>query len=49
MRARVDALVAHAYGLGPLDLDVLLADFTIDAVPRAHRERLRGELENLCR
>ena len=48
MRVRVDALVAHAYGLGPTDLDVLLADFTIDAVPQMHRDQFRRELENLC-
>lgn len=49
MRARVDALMARAYGLGPAELDVLLADFTPGAVPQAHRERMRAELEELCR
>lgn len=49
MRARIDALVARAYGLGPSEVDVLLADFTVDAVPQAHRIRLRTELESLCR
>lgn len=47
MRARVDALVARAYGLGPGELDVMLADFTVNAVPQAHRDRLRDELEEL--
>lgn len=49
MRARIDALVTRAYGLGSIDLDVLLADFTLDAVPQAHRDWLRTELDELCR
>lgn len=48
-RARIDALVARAYGLGPYQLDVLSADFTLEAVPQAHRDLVRGELERLCR
>jgi hypothetical protein len=49
LRARVDALVARAYGLGPADLSVLFADFTFDAVPEQHRDLMRAELEQLCR
>jgi hypothetical protein len=48
LRARVDALIAHAYGLTPDDLPVLFADFTLAAVPQHHRDRMRGELEQLC-
>jgi hypothetical protein len=46
-RARVDALVGHAYGLDLADIDVVLADFTRDAVPLAHREALREELASV--
>ena len=49
LRARVDAIVAHAYGLAPDDLPVIFADFTLDAVPQHHRDLMRGELEQLCR
>ncbi len=48
-RARIDALVAQAYGLRPEHLDVLFADFTVDAVPLSHRELVCAELERLCR
>lgn len=47
LRARVDALVAHAYGLTRDDVEVVLADFTEDAVPPRHREALRAEWELL--
>lgn len=49
MRARVDALVSRAYGLGPADTDVLAGDFTLDALPEKHRDQMRTELEKLCR
>jgi hypothetical protein len=49
LRARVDAVVAHAYGLTPDDLPVLFADFTADAVSQRHRDLMRAELEQLCR
>ena len=49
LRARVDALIARAYGLTPDDLPVLFADFTLDAVPQPHRDLIRRELEQLCR
>ncbi|MEZ0362641.1 hypothetical protein ACAG26_02905 [Mycobacterium sp. pUA109] len=47
LRARVDALVAHGYGLSLPDIDVVLADFTTEAVSSAHRKALREELEAL--
>jgi hypothetical protein len=43
----VDALVARAWGLTPVDLEVVFDDFTLDAVPQAHRERLRLRLDEL--
>jgi hypothetical protein len=43
----VDALVGRAWGLTSHDLDVVFADFTLDAVPEAYRERLRGRLDEL--
>jgi hypothetical protein len=49
LRARVDALLARAYGLAVDDLSVLFADFTVDAVPERHRDLMRGELERLWR
>jgi hypothetical protein len=49
LRARIDALVARAYGLGTRDLAVLFADFTFDAVPEQHRDLMLAELEQLCR
>jgi hypothetical protein len=49
IRARIDAVVARAYGLGPGDADVLLDDFSLNAVPREHRDIFRTELESLCR
>jgi len=47
LRARVDALVARAYGLGAGDLDILFADFTLDAVPAKHRAAVRTEFGRL--
>jgi hypothetical protein len=47
LRAEIDALVAHAWGLTPDDLEVVFADFTIDAVPEAHRDWVRAELRRL--
>ncbi len=49
LRARVDALVAHAYGLAPADLQVLFEDFTSDAVPQRHRDLMQTQLGQLCR
>jgi hypothetical protein len=41
LRAEIDALVAHAYGLDTDDLETILIDFTFDAVPESYRERVR--------
>jgi hypothetical protein len=41
LRAEIDALVAHAYRLDEADLETIFADFTLDAVPEAYRERVR--------
>jgi hypothetical protein len=48
LRAQVDALMAHAYGLTPDDLPILFEDFTLDAVPQRHRDLIRIGLEHLC-
>ena len=48
MRARVDALVAVAYGLAAEDMEVVLQDFTLDAVGEEHRAALRREMAALC-
>jgi len=48
MRARVDALVAVAYGLTAEDMEVVLQDFTLDAVGEEHRAALRREMAALC-
>lgn len=48
IRARIDALVTRAYGLCLEDTEVLLEDFSTNAVPPVHRDRLRAELEALC-
>jgi hypothetical protein len=43
----VDARVARGWSLTAGDLEVLLADFTLDAVPAAYRRRLRARLAEL--
>ncbi len=48
LRGDVDALVAVAYGLGPADADILLDDFSLDAVTPQHRDAFRRELDRLC-
>jgi hypothetical protein len=48
LRGEVDALVAVAYGLGPAAADVLLEDFSIDAVGPLHRDAFRRGLDRLC-
>jgi hypothetical protein len=48
-RARIDAIVAHGYGLRPANLPTLFADFTLSAVTQHHRDIMQAELENLCR
>ena len=41
LRAGIDALVAHAYGLTTDELEVVFSDFTRDAVAPAYRELVR--------
>jgi hypothetical protein len=43
LRAEIDALVAHAYGLEASDLVTIFDDFTLDAVPEAYRDRVRAK------
>ena len=40
MRARIDALVAHSYGMGEADLQALFDDFSENAVPTRYRGRV---------
>lgn len=41
LRARIDALVATAWGLTAEELEVIFGDFTEDAVTPEYRERVR--------
>ena len=43
MRARIDALVAHSYGMGEADLQALFDDFPEDAVPARYRGRVEEQ------
>ena len=47
LRVEIDARVARAWALTGDDLDVLLADFSADAVPAEYRRRLRERLAEL--
>jgi hypothetical protein len=47
LRVEIDARVARAWALTSDDLEVLLADFTTDAVPPAYRHRLAERLAEL--
>jgi hypothetical protein len=47
LRVEIDARVARAWSLTAGDLDVLLADFTLDAVPAGYRRRLATRLAEL--
>jgi hypothetical protein len=47
LKVEIDARVARAWSLAPADLDVLLADFTLDAVPPGYRRRLAERLAEL--
>jgi hypothetical protein len=49
LEVEVDANVAAAYGLSVADLDVVLEDFSADAVAAPYRERLRSRLSELAR
>ena len=48
LRAEIDALVAHGYGLTRDDLEVIFADFTRAAVPPAYRDLVRDAYEGLA-
>lgn len=41
LRAEIDALVAHAYAITPDGLEVVFADFTLNAVSDEYREAVR--------
>jgi hypothetical protein len=47
LRVEIDARVARAWSLTAGDLDVLLGDFTLDAVPAGYRRRLATRLAEL--
>ncbi len=47
LRVEIDARVAHAWGLDGEELELVLSDFTFDAVPEAYREPLRTRLAEL--
>jgi len=47
LRIEIDARVARSWTLTDQDLDVLLDDFTIDAVSTEYRQRLRARLAEL--
>jgi hypothetical protein len=47
LRLEIDARVARAWSLTAEELEVLLADFTYDAVPPAYRRRLAERLAEL--
>src|SRR5581483_11472319 len=41
LRADIDARVAHAWGIKASEIETVFADFTLDAVPEAYRQRVR--------
>jgi len=47
LRIEIDARVARAWALTVEELDVLLSDFTLNAVPAEYRQRLRTRLAEL--
>ncbi|MFA5786485.1 MAG: hypothetical protein WDA71_05805 [Actinomycetota bacterium] len=49
LRAEIDALVAHAYGLNEEDLEVVFSDFTQAAVPGTYRELVRAAFKDASR
>lgn len=49
VRAEIDALVAHAYGLDEADLYTIFNDFTERAVPTAYRERVVAQFRKEVR
>jgi hypothetical protein len=48
LRAEIDARVAYAWGLDDDDLETIFADFTLDAVPEPHRQRIRDRFAELA-
>ena len=48
LRAEIDARVARAWGLDADDLETIFADFTLDAVPEAYRQRVRERFAELA-
>ena len=47
MRAEIDALVAHAYGLTADELRFIFTDFTQNAVPQMYRDQVLEKFESL--
>ncbi len=47
LRVEIDARVARAWALTPVDLEVMYADFTLNAVPARYRTRLTRRLTEL--
>ncbi len=48
LRAEIDARVARAWELTAGELEVVFADFTVDAVPADYRDRVRARLAELA-
>lgn len=46
LASEIDALVAHAYGMTALDLNVVFSDFTEAAVPPQYRELVRAAFDS---
>jgi hypothetical protein len=47
LRAEIDALVAHAYGLDAEELELVFSDFTLDAVSEDYRQLVRRHFAEL--
>lgn len=48
LRVEIDARVAFAWNLAPVELDLIFEDFTLDAVPEDYREAVRSRLAELA-
>ena len=48
LRAEIDALVAHGYGLTADNLEVVFEDFTLAAVPAVYRDLVRDAYRRLA-
>jgi hypothetical protein len=44
---KIDARVAHVWGLDADNLETIFADFTLDAVPEGYRELVRHRFREL--